>query len=208
MNQSQRKIIRRLFPLVLGIMASLFSVFIFLSEYKSFVRAETLIGVFGAFVGIVVAYMYARIKDATDAPKIFISYAHEDNEFVQKLYGELQGLPFNILWDQKELQVGDDIKKKIDDLLNSCDYLLFVASKHSSKSEWAPIEIQKALELKKKVLPIVIDDSRPPEIIKQILFADFSSSFEDGMDKLVRALKATRHNKALHPTPKSGADEL
>ena len=198
MNKIQIKIIRQLFPLILGVVASLFSVFIFLSEYRSFVRVETLIGVFGALVGIVVAYLFARIKDATDAPKIFISYSHKDKEFVKKLYEELHALPFDILWDQKELQVGDDIKKKTDELIESSDYLLFVSSKNSAGSEWATIEIDKALKLKKKVLPVVIDESEPPEIISKILYANFSTSFDEGMDKLVSALKATRHNKAIN----------
>ena len=198
MNKIQIKIIRQLFPLILGVVASLFSVFIFLSEYRSFVRVETLIGVFGALVGIVVAYLFARIKDATDAAKIFISYSHKDKEFVKKLYEELHALPFDILWDQKELQVGDDIKKKTDELIESSDYLLFVSSKNSAGSEWATIEIDKALKLKKKVLPVVIDESEPPEIISKILYANFSTSFDEGMDKLVSALKATRHNKAIN----------
>jgi len=203
MNKTQRKLFRQLYPLILGIMASLFSVFIFLSEYKSFVRLDTLLGVFGALAGIVLAYTFARIKDATDAPKIFISYAHKDKEFVLKLYEELRRLPFDILWDQHELQVGDNIKKKTDELLSSSDYLLFVSSKNSTESQWATIELKKAQNMKKKILPVVIDESMPPDIIKQILYADFTSSFEDGMSKLVRALKATRHNKSHN---KSGAN--
>jgi len=197
MNKIQLKLFRQLFPLVLGVLATFFSVFIFLSEYKSFARTETLMGIFGALAGIFVAYTYARIKDATDAPKIFISYSHKDMEFVEKLYRALRGLPFDILWDEQEIQVGDDIKKKTDEMLENSDYLLFVTSENSTKSDWASIEIEKALKMKKKILPIVIDDSQPPEIIKQILYADFTSSFDDGMHKLVGALRATRHNKAL-----------
>lgn len=200
MNKIQINIIRRLFPVIVAALASLFSVFILLSEYKSFVEIKTLIGVSGAFLGIVIAYLLARIKDATDAPKIFISYSHKDKEFVQKLYDELSRLPFDILWDKKELQVGDDIKKKTDELLENSDYLLFVSSENSSNSEWASIEITKALKLKKKILPVVIDESKPPEVISTILYANFSSSFDEGMDKLVSALKATRHNKKIQLT--------
>lgn len=204
MNKIQRKlVIGKILTLTLGVAASLFSVFIFLSEYRSFVKIETFVGVFGAVIGMLVAYAFARIKDATDAPKIFISYSHEDKAFVQRLYEELQGLPFDILWDEKELKVGDNIKIKTEELLDSSDYLLFVSSKNSAGSQWATIEIEKALEMKKKILPVVIDDSQPPEIARQILYADFSSSFENGMNKLVSALRATRPSKTIQQTNKN-----
>jgi hypothetical protein len=147
-------------------------------------------------LGIVVAYSLARIKDYTDAPKIFISYAHEDKEFAEKLYKELQGMPFEVWWDQAELHVGDDIKEKLDQSLKNSDYLLFISSKNSSSSEWASKEITKALEMKKKILPVVSDGTPPPDIIKNIMYADFSASFDDGADRLVQALKSSRHNKA------------
>lgn len=202
MNKIKINLIRRLIPLVLGVVASLFSTFIILSEFKSFAETKTLIGVFGALFGIIIAYLYARIKDATDAPKIFISYSHKDKEFVEKLYNELNGLRFDILWDKNEIQVGDDIKKKTSELLESSDYLLFVSSQNSSSSKWATMEIDKALELKKKVLPIVIDESKPPKIISSVLYANFSSSFDEGMDELVLALRARRHKKYMHKDSK------
>jgi hypothetical protein len=177
-------------------MASIFSVFIFFFEFRGFPRLEILIGITGAMLGIVVAYSLARIKDYTDAPKIFISYAHEDKEFAEKLYKELQGMPFEVWWDQAELHVGDDIKEKLDQSLKNSDYLLFISSKNSSSSEWASKEITKALEMKKKILPVVSDGTPPPDIIKNIMYADFSASFDDGADRLVQALKSSRHNKA------------
>ncbi|MFH1217966.1 MAG: toll/interleukin-1 receptor domain-containing protein [Pseudomonadota bacterium] len=200
MNDIQRKIIKRMIPLLLASLASIFSMLIFLVEFRTFASLEILIGILGAFMGVAVAYLAAKLKDATNAPKIFISYAHEDKEFVKKLHRELQELPFVIWWDQQDIQVGDDIRKKVDEFLKDSDYLLFVNSQNSFNSDWATAEIKKALELKKKILPVVTDDSLPPDIIKNILYADFSNSFDEGMNRLVKALKSSRHNKSINQT--------
>jgi len=45
--------------------------------------------------------------------KLFISYSHEDKEFVEWLKDNLQGLGLEIWYDQQELQLGDSIKGKI-----------------------------------------------------------------------------------------------
>lgn len=187
-----------MFPILISFIATIASVFIILVEFKSFVSYELLLGVFGAALGVVVAYTFARIKEATDSPKIFISYAHEDQQFVDKLYEELHSSPYEILIDKHEIHVGDNIKEKLDEMLVVSDYVLFVGSKNSIDSNWASIEIEKAKKLKKKILPLKIDETNMPEFIRDTMYADFSGSYEDGIVSLIRALKATRHNKSKH----------
>jgi len=200
MKQIQLKVIKQVFPVVIGGIASLFSVFVLMAEFKSFVRYELMLGLGGALIGVLIGYIFVRIKYATNVPKIFISYAHEDVGFVEKLYKELQRTPFVILWDKHEIQVGDNIKNRTNELLTDCDYVLFVGSKNSTSSDWVKAEIKKAQDSKKKILPIIIDDSKPPDLIKDIMYADFSDSFDKGMNDLAKALKASRHNKSLQGT--------
>lgn len=195
MNKIQKRLIKQAFPVAVALLASLFSIVTLLGEFKSFVSYELLLGIVGSAVGVVVAYLFVRIKEATDAPRIFISYSHEDSEFAEKLYSELHLSSFNILMDSHEINVGDNIKDKIEELMINSDYLLFIGSEHSSKSKWSSLEIDKARKLKKKILPLMIDKSEVPEFIKDTMYADFSESFDDGMDALIRALKSTRHNK-------------
>ncbi|MBO2613127.1 toll/interleukin-1 receptor domain-containing protein [Shewanella algae] len=204
MKKINSKVIKQLLPIYVSAVAALFSVYVILNEYKSIEGMQVILGVFGAMIGVMVAFMFAKIKDATDAPKIFISYAHEDKPFVSKLYKELEKTPYTIFWDQNELQVGDDIKIKLNELMANSDYIIFVGSESSVNSEWATHELVKAKELKKKILPVIIDESSPPKELQKIMYADFHNSFNEGMNQLIRALKATKHNKAMQSTAKSG----
>ena len=40
------------------------------------------------------------------------------------------------------------------------------------------------------VLPIKLDDARMPDTIHDKLYADFSKSYEDGLEKLIKSIKA------------------
>jgi hypothetical protein len=40
------------------------------------------------------------------------------------------------------------------------------------------------------VMPIKLDDAQMPDSIRDKLYADFSHSYEDGLEKLLRSIKA------------------
>lgn len=196
MNKAQINIVKRVFPVAISMLATIASISIFLGAFKSFVSYELILGVFGTAVGVTIAILFIRLKEATNSPKIFISYSHKDLEFVEKLYKELSQTSFTVLMDKHEIHVGDNIKDKVEELMNNSDYLIYVSSNNSSSSDWASVEIEKAKKLNKKILPLVIDDSEVPVFVKDIMYADFSKSFNNGMDELVKTLRLKRHNKA------------
>ena len=66
----------------------------------------------------------------------FVSYAREDEEFVEKLVGELTARGLRVWWDKKELLVGDNIRASIEKGLTRSAYGITVISPDSINKTW------------------------------------------------------------------------
>lgn len=182
---------------VIGITMSLFVFFYKTNpiEYKTFA-----LGILGAAIGAFVSLFYAKVRTALNAPRVFIAYSAKDKETVNKIYKSIEHLPIKILLDQNELNVGDNISNKINELVTSSDYFVFVGSENSSKSTWAEKELSQAIKLNKKILPVVVDDTPLPPNISNLVYADLRKSPELGIEQLIKAIKNSRHNKKINRT--------
>lgn len=125
----------------------------------------------------------------------FISHSTKDKAFVRRLAGDLVTNSVKVWIDEQRILVGDSIPEKIAQGLAESDFFLIVVSKTSVTSEWVKKELSSALvqeieRRKVKVLPIKLDDVEMPATIQEKLYADFSHSYEDGLEKLLRSIKA------------------
>ncbi|XPV70550.1 MAG: TIR domain-containing protein [Halarcobacter sp.] len=128
--------------------------------------------------------------------QVFISYSHEDKEFVEWLNANLQDTNYDIWYDQKEIQLGDSIQDKIVSGIESSNAFIFVLSNSSLTSKWMQYELNSALLQNAsnrgiKILPIKIDNSTIPYDLSNYLYADFSKNKEIGLDILKKALLQT-----------------
>ncbi len=56
--------------------------------------------------------------------KIFISYSYQDKDFVEWLKSNLAGLGFEFWYDQEEINIGDSIKEKVNEGIQSSNALI------------------------------------------------------------------------------------
>jgi hypothetical protein len=124
---------------------------------------------------------------------IFISYSHEDSDFVQRLAAGLIKKRHNPWLDKWELRAGDSLIQRIQDAIDKAEALLVVLSKASVESDWCKKELSVGLtrELEEKrvvVIPVVIDDCKIPAFLRDKYYADFRKSFRDGLNKVVEAV--------------------
>jgi TIR domain len=116
--------------------------------------------------------------DAADAPTAFVSYAHEDSEFVLALIDRLHGEGLGVRYDRLVLLVGDSLLARLADAIADDDFLIAVISPDSVESPWCQKEISIAMHdginnKRVKVLPVKFGD--PPEIppmLGDILYTD------------------------------------
>lgn len=109
---------------------------------------------------------------------IFISYSHQDKEFVDKLAIQLVAERHHVWMDRWELSLGDSLSQKVQTALTGADAILVIVSKHSIQSEWFKRELSAGLvreleERKTLVMPCIIDDCEVPLFLRDKLYADF-----------------------------------
>ena len=145
--------------------------------------------------------------------RLFISYAHEDRPFVEKLASSLRELDMSVWYDTLEVSVGDSLLDKINKGLQASDYVLVVLSKNSASSEWVRKEMNAAffreIETKRVVLlPARLDDSAPPPLLFDKAFADFRQDFRTGLDRLLALLQPKTSFAVLGKDPGLSLDRI
>lgn len=124
---------------------------------------------------------------------IFISYSHENKDFVDKLAMQLVHRNVNVWLDRWELSIGDSIIDKVQDAVDGASALLVILSKASIASEWCKRELSSGFlrELEEKrvvVMPVLLEDCDIPLFARVKLYADFRTSFDDGLRTVVEGI--------------------
>lgn len=131
---------------------------------------------------------------------IFISYSHKNKDFVDKLAKQLVYHNVHVWVDRWELNIGDSIVDKVQDAVQGATALLVVLSKASVASDWCKRELSAGLlrELEEKrvvVMPVLYEDCDIPLFARGKLYADFRSSFDDGLRTILEGVA-----KVTNPT--------
>jgi len=130
--------------------------------------------------------------------QIFISYAKEDWEIASRLYNDLKNRDLLPWLDSKELLPGQYWKHVIHQSIKNCSYFMALISKNSvSKRGFVQKELKIALDLLDEtpiseiyIIPIRIDDSKPIDSkLHDLHWTDFSSSYEDGFEQIMKIFK-------------------
>lgn len=124
---------------------------------------------------------------------LFLSHSSRDRAFCERLALDLTNADIPVWYDEWELKVGDSLRAKISEGIESQDYLAVVLSHASIASSWVHQELNAALdrELKEKkvvVLPLLIQDCEAPTFLRDKKFADFREDYGAGLEQLLRAL--------------------
>ena len=142
----------------------------------------------------------------------FISYATVDEEFVERLYADLQVRGVRCWFAPEDLKIGDRFRQRIDDAIRLHDKLLMVLSKHSVKSTWVREEVESCLEREHRenrlvLFPIRLDDAVmqtteawAASIRRQRHIGDFRDwkdhdAYQSGFKRLLRDLKPEKANQ-------------
>lgn len=123
---------------------------------------------------------------------LFISYSHEDENFVAQLRLTLKQGGYNVWMDNRSLLPGDEWAKEIESSIQASDVLLICCSHASSKSEWVRREIEMALAHGLKIIPLLVEKVPLLDKVSHLHWIDFTAMryYEEEYQKLVRALEA------------------
>jgi hypothetical protein len=131
----------------------------------------------------------------------FVSYAHEDQEFVLALIEALTKQGLDIRYDGVALRIGDSLIQRIACEIADGDFLIAVISPDSVESSWCQKELSLAAtqgidQKRVKVLPIRYRGARVPEILSDLFYADADKfSVETLAKQLVAAAAEHPHGR-------------
>lgn len=123
--------------------------------------------------------------------KVFISYSHVDKGIVEEITSFFKDNNIRYFLDEKDINWGDNIKKKInDEISKDITHELVIISPASVKSQWVAYEIGFASAKGVTILPYLIHPSIDvPSFISEynyvIKMDDLKNFFEQEMEKEV-----------------------
>jgi len=120
---------------------------------------------------------------------VFISYSHQDKDFVTALAANLVRRNVHIWLDTWEINVGDSLLNKVQLALEQASAIIVVLSETSVKSNWVNKELNSGLmrELEEKrviILPVLVDNCTIPLFLKEKKYADFRLNFDEGLENV------------------------
>jgi TPR repeat protein len=142
----------------------------------------------------------ASRPDSPDKGKlrVFISYSREDLKFADQLDAALNAYGFDCVIDRHGISGGEDWKRRLGNLISEADTVVFVLSPASANSEICTWEVEEAVRLNKRILPVIcrlLEGASPPPQLRErnyiFLYEDpkvSGSGFGTGLASLVAAL--------------------
>lgn len=125
--------------------------------------------------------------------KIFICHSGTDKKVVRRLCHDLLRDGLDIWFDEWEIRAGDSIPSKIREGLFEADYVIVAVSNAMLSSPWATREFNSSLTrslsgAKVSLLLARLENCEMPADMADIVYADFSQSYEQGINQLREAI--------------------
>jgi hypothetical protein len=127
-----------------------------------------------------------------DVGLVFVCYAREDQDFALRLAKTVKERGVRVWVDQWDIPASADWDHSIDEALFSCDRFLIVLSQSAVGSNEVRTELRTAIDEKKCIVPVLLQQCRIPRALRLTQHIDFISAAPDDekrIGQLLRALK-------------------
>jgi hypothetical protein len=126
--------------------------------------------------------------------KVFISYSRNDMAFALRVVAALEVRGLSPKMDTRDLPKLEDWRRELLGFIREADAIVLIVSPTSVSSPICSWEIEQAVNLNKRIAPIVLErvaDDHVPEAVGKInyLFFDQPEDFESQADALAQALQ-------------------
>lgn len=127
---------------------------------------------------------------------VFVSYSRQDTELVQELVDDLRRHNIPLWFDRDNIPLGVDWDVAIEHALEDASHMLLVLSKSSVNSKNVRDEIAVALDEDKVIIPIMINDCKPPLRVRRIQYTDFRNNYDRGLKAILKVFAKDRLHDA------------
>ena len=165
-----------------------------------------LVGGACSFVGLIWGSV-GRARAARPATGVsydlFLSYSRQDRDLAERLAGDLKARGFAIWWDSWEMEIGDSLPRRIEEAVSRSARFGIILSPAAVASPWVRAELDLALTMEIEggltILPILHRPCELPLSLRGKVWADFTASYQEGLDSLLRGFRADRLEPMLQP---------
>ncbi len=130
---------------------------------------------------------------------VFISYSRKDTQKADEIVEQLQQMNLNLWIDRKGEYSGHNYKSVIVNIIRRSHIVVFLSSENSNKSDNVIKEVSVAVELKKMIIPIKLDDSPYADSIvfdlTGIDFVNYEKDKERLEQKIISQLSLVKSSK-------------
>jgi len=185
--------IRAVYIILISIVITIISIVMFfcINDITNNDLGGIVISFLGGMAGMSISAIVSTVYQTTirKMGNIFISYSYNDKEFADKLIDSLKEKCFNVIFDRSIIGVGDNIESVISDNITKSDLMIVILS-NSSKEKYRDLEIKYAIDNNKKILPVYTGAKKTkiPVELKDIKYADFSQSYDNGIKDLTNSM--------------------
>ena len=125
---------------------------------------------------------------------VFLSYSRSDAPMVDKIASDLQKEGIDIWLDRKDIIPGQNWEQQIRRALTDATFVVVFISKSSLQSKAVQYEYRAAFQNQERMggtrlLPVLLEKVELPEFLSKIQYADFTESYYQGMQSIIRAIR-------------------
>jgi TIR domain len=125
------------------------------------------------------SHMQTMAEAGGEKPKVFISYSRKDAAaFADELMAGLELAGFTPFLDRHDIAAGENWEKRLGGLIEQSDTVVFVVSPGAVKSERCVWEVERTIELSKRLLPVIfkpVPIDEIPEKLSSLQFVSFDT---------------------------------
>jgi hypothetical protein len=119
------------------------------------------------------------MADSGEKLKVFISYSRRDAaDFADEMVAGLELASFAPFIDRHDIKPGEPWEDRLSGLIAQSDTVVFVVTPEAVKSERCTWEVERTLELSKRLLPVVhkpVPENEIPERLRRLQFVRFDT---------------------------------
>jgi WD40 repeat protein len=128
-------------------------------------------------------YITESIKNANNLmTQVFLSHADKDIAMEAKIRRSLIRAGYTVWSSQRDIEAGIDFNAAINRGIETTDNIVYLLSPNSLQSEYCQKEIEYALSLNKRIIPLniaTVNEASLPEAIRAIQYIDLTVAVED-----------------------------
>ena len=124
-------------------------------------------------------YITESIKNANNLmTQVIISYADEDRATMEKIRNSLRRESITVWTNTTDIQTGEDFEAAIERGIEQADNVVYLLSPDSVKSDFARKELEYALSLNKRIIPVLVRETSSesiPSALQSLQYIDLTA---------------------------------